>query len=67
VHLRYWILTRVDVITNLAVLLSGLTILLTGFRFVDLIIGAAIGLYVIKEGLQIIGEVRKAGESAQRP
>jgi Co/Zn/Cd efflux system component len=57
VHLRAtWIFTRVDVIANLAVILSGLTILLTGFRFVDLIVGTAIGLYVIKEGLEIIGE-----------
>jgi Co/Zn/Cd efflux system component len=68
VHLRAtWIFTRVDVIANLAVILSGLTILLTGFRFVDLIVGAAIELYVIKEGLEIIGETREAGESAQRP
>jgi Co/Zn/Cd efflux system component len=42
-----WIFTRGDVIANLAVILSGLTIFLTGFRFVDLIVGAAIGLHVI--------------------
>jgi Co/Zn/Cd efflux system component len=66
-HLRAtWIFTRVDVITNLAVILSGLTILLTGFCLVDLIVGATIGLYVIKEGLEIIGEAREAGERAQR-
>jgi Co/Zn/Cd efflux system component len=34
----------VDEIANLAVILSGLTILLAGFRFVDLIVGATIGL-----------------------
>lgn len=63
VHLRAtWIFTRVDVIANLAVILSGLTILLTGFRYVDLIVGAAIGLYVIKEGLEIVGDARVAGE-----
>jgi Co/Zn/Cd efflux system component len=66
VHLRAtWIFTRVDVIANLAVILSGLTILITGFRFVDLIVGAAIGLYVIKEGFEIIGEAREAGERQQ--
>jgi Co/Zn/Cd efflux system component len=63
VHLRAtWIFTRVDVIANLAVILSGLTILLTGFRFVDPILGAAIGLYVTKEALGIICEARKARE-----
>jgi Co/Zn/Cd efflux system component len=67
VHLRAaWIFTRVDVIANLAVILSGLTILLTGFRFVDLIVGAAIGLYVSKEGYEIIGEAREAGKKVQQ-
>lgn len=64
VHLRAaWIFTRVDVIANLAVVLSGLTILLTDFRFVDLVVGAAIGLYVIKEGYKIIA---KEGKLAKR-
>jgi divalent metal cation (Fe/Co/Zn/Cd) transporter len=56
----------VDVIANLAVILSGLTILPTGFRFVDLVVGVAIGLYVIKEGLEILREAREAGEKALR-
>lgn len=64
VHLRAtWIFTLVDVIANLAVILSGLTILLTGFRFVDLIVGAAIGLYVIREAFEILREAREAGAS----
>lgn len=67
VHLRAtWIFTRVDVIANLAVILSGLTILLTGFRFVDLVVGAAIGLYVIKEGLEILREAREASQKTLR-
>ena len=67
VHLRAtWIFTRADVIANLAVILSGLTILLTGFRFIDLIVGGAIGLYVIKEAFEIIGEAREAGEKAHQ-
>lgn len=62
VHLRAtWIFTRVDVIANLAVILSGLTILLTGFRFIDLIVGSAIGLYIVKEALEILREAREAG------
>ncbi|WP_263356596.1 cation transporter [Acidicapsa ligni] len=68
VHLRAtWIFTRVDVIANLAVILSGMTILLTGFRFIDLIVGGAIGLYVIKEAFEIIGEAREASEKAHQP
>ncbi len=61
VHLRAtWIFTKVDVIANLAVILSGVIIWLTRFRFVDLIVGAAIGLYVIKEGIEIVGEAKEA-------
>ncbi len=67
VHLRAtWIFTRVDVIANLAVILSGMTILLTGFRCIDLIVGGAIGLYVIKEAFEIIGEAREASEKAHQ-
>lgn len=66
VHLRAtWIFTKVDVIANLAVILSGAVIWLTGFRFVDLIVGAAIGAYVIKEGFEILSEAKKAGEEAR--
>lgn len=65
VHLRGNVdLHRVDVIANLAVILSGLAILLTGFRFIDLIVGAAIGCYVIKEALEILREAREAGAIA---
>jgi Co/Zn/Cd efflux system component len=40
VHLRAtWIFTRVDVIANVGVMLSGLLVLLTGSRFPDLIGG----------------------------
>ena len=66
VHFRAtWIFTKVDVIANVAVILSGAVIWLTGFRFVDLIVGAAIGAYVIKEGFEILSEAKKAGEEAQ--
>ncbi len=66
VHLRAtWIFTKVDVIANLAVILSGVIIWLTGFRFVDLVVGAAIGLYVIKEGFEIVGEAKEAREVAR--
>ena len=65
VHLRAtWIFTKVDVIANLAVIFSGVIIWLTHFRFIDLIVGAAIGAYVIKEGIGILSEAKKAGEEA---
>ena len=65
VHLRAtWIFTKVDVIANLAVILSGAIIWLTRFRFVDLIVGGAIGLYVVKEGFEILREAKEAREKA---
>ena len=61
VHLRAtWLFTRVDVIANVAVMLSGLVVLLTGSRFPDLIVGAVIGVYVVKEAFEILSEAREA-------
>ena len=61
VHLRAtWIFTRADVVANIAVILSGVAVLLTGFRYIDLIVGAGIGLYVIKEALEILRSARAA-------
>jgi cation diffusion facilitator family transporter len=61
VHLRAtWLFTRVDVIANVGVMLSGLLVLLTGSRFPDLVAGGAIGIYVIKEAIEILGEAREA-------
>ena len=61
VHLRAtWIFTRVDVIANVAVMLSGLVVLLTGSQFPDLIVGGAIGIYVVKEAFEILSEAREA-------
>jgi cation diffusion facilitator family transporter len=54
VHLRAtWVDTRADVLVNLSVLLSGAAIAATGYGQIDLLVGLAIGLYVIKEGLEI--------------
>lgn len=54
VHLRAsWIFTRADVIANIAVILAGLLVSATGSRMPDLIIGLAIGVYVIREALEI--------------
>lgn len=59
VHLRAtWIFTRVDVIANVAIVISGFAILLTGLRYIDLVVGAAIGLYVIKEAVEILRDAQ---------
>jgi cation diffusion facilitator family transporter len=61
VHLRAtWIFTRADVVANLGVLVAAGLVALTGSRFPDLIVGAAIGAYVVKEALEILREARRA-------
>lgn len=65
VHIRAtWIFTRADVVANVAVILSGAAVLLTGYRAVDLAVGAAIGLYVLKEAIAILRESREARTDA---
>lgn len=65
VHLRATVIfTRVDVIANMAVIVSGIIVLATGFRFVDLAVGAAIGAYVVREAMEILGEAREARNDA---
>jgi cation diffusion facilitator family transporter len=66
VHIRAtWIFTRVDVVANAAVIGSGVAVLLTGIRYFDLAVGAAIGLYVAKEALEILSEAREARSAAR--
>jgi Co/Zn/Cd efflux system component len=61
VHLRAtWIFTRVDVNANIGVMLAGLLVLLTGSPLPDLVMGAAIGIYVVKEALEILNKAREA-------
>lgn len=68
VHLRAtWIFTRADVVANIGVVVSGLLILLTGWRYPDLVVGGLIGLYVCKEALEILSEARDAGRPAAAP
>ena len=60
-HLRAtWIFTRADVVANIAVILSGIAVMLTGIRYMDLIVGGGIGLYVIKEAVEILRDARQA-------
>jgi len=65
VHIRAaWIFTRADVVANTAVIVAGLAVLLTGIRYFDLAVGAAIGVYVAKEALEIMAD---AGHARSAP
>ena len=59
VHLRAsWIFTRADVIANLGVIAAGALVFATGSRIPDVVIGCAIGLYVLKEAAEILRAAR---------
>ena len=61
VHLRAtWIFTRVDVIANIGVILAAVIVRLSKLEWVDLIVGAAIGIYIVKEAFEIIASARSA-------
>ncbi|MBX9637771.1 MAG: cation diffusion facilitator family transporter [Gammaproteobacteria bacterium] len=64
-HLRAtWIFTRADVVANISVIVSGILVAALDSRFPDLIIGFAIGLYIIKEAFEILNDARKGDSSA---
>lgn len=68
VHLRAtWLFTRVDVIANLAVIVSGVLVLLLRSPVPDLVIGAAIACYVLKEALGILREAKEARAAVLAP
>jgi cation diffusion facilitator family transporter len=48
-----WVDTRADVVVNLGVLVSGLAIAIFKYQSIDLVAGLLIGIYVIKEGIEI--------------
>lgn len=59
VHLRAtWIFTRADVIANLGVITAAVLVLMTGSSIPDLVIGTAIGCYVVKEAAEVLSEAR---------
>jgi cation diffusion facilitator family transporter len=61
VHLRAtWIFTRADVVANIGVIFAAGLVALTQSRFPDLIVGAAIGAYVVKEAIEILREATRA-------
>ena len=69
VHLRAtWLFTRADVVANLGVILAGLLILWLGVPYPDYVIGTLIGLYVIKEAVEILRDARaEASNTTENP
>jgi len=60
VHLRAtWIFTRADVVANIGMLVAAGLVLMTASRFPDLIVGAAIGAYIVKEAVGILRDARE--------
>lgn len=65
VHLRAtWIFTRADVVANVGVILAGVLVLWLGSPYPDFVIGTLIGLYVVKEAVEILREAREARHNA---
>ncbi len=65
VHLRAtWLFTRADVVANVGVILAGTLVLWSGSPYPDFVIGALIGLYVINEAMEILGDARRARNAA---
>lgn len=59
VHLRAtWVFTRADVVANVGVILAGVLVLWLRSPYPDFVIGALIGLYVIKEAAEILLDTR---------
>lgn len=64
VHIRAsYIFTRADVVANIAVICSGVLLLFVHFRFMDLIVGVAIGVYVMREAWEVLHEAGEAEEA----
>ena len=53
-----WLFTRADVVANVGVILAGLLVLWLRVPYPDYVIGALIGLYVIKEAIEILRDAR---------
>lgn len=64
VHMRAsWIFSTNDVIANAGVILSGGLVWLFGSRYPDLVVGAIISLVVVRGGMKILGEARRANDA----
>ena len=65
VHLRAtWLFTRADVVANIGVILAGFFVWWLAKPYPDFVIGTLIGLYVIKEAVEILRDARRARAEA---
>lgn len=68
VHLRAtWLFTRADVVANIGVILAGAMVYLLASPYPDYVIGTLIGLYVIKEAVEILVDARRARAQSSAP
>jgi cation diffusion facilitator family transporter len=59
VHLRVsWLFTRADVIANGGVIVAALLVIAAESRIPDLVIGLAIGVFVVKEAFELLREAQ---------
>ena len=59
-----WLCTRADVVANVAVIASAVVLRVSGWRFIDPLVGAAIGAYIVKEAWEILRNARAARSEA---
>lgn len=68
VHLRAtWLFTRADVLANIGVILAGVLVWWLANPYPDYVIGTLIGLYVIKEAIEILRDARRASTQVGKP
>ena len=68
VHLRAtWLVTRADVVANIGVILAGVLVWWLANPYPDYVIGTLIGLYVIKEAIEILRDARRASTQVGKP
>ena len=68
VHLRAtWLFTRADVVANIGVILAGVLVWWLANPYPDYVIGTPIGLYVIKEAIEILRDARRASTQVNKP
>ena len=68
VHLRAtWLFTRADVVANIGVILAGVRVWWLANPYPDYVIGTLIGLYVIKEAIEILRDARRASTQVNKP
>lgn len=68
VHLRAtWIFTRADVVANVGVIGAGLLVMGLGSPYPDYVIGTLIGLYVVREAVEILREAKRARSLPSKP